>query len=220
MYNWLQELINDAKQFSDFAPGADETRITEVEEKLGIILPPSYCEFLLRWDGAKICSMQIFSCAKLLEYVEEECGFALYDGELRWTADSDKNYRHIYALKPTHFLAFCEPEYSSDLYCFDTSRTLDNEFLICKFSHDDDDLERLVRPEVPSFELWLMKKLYDEMDLVDLFLDDDLEEEAAESYLIERSEYWGDYLKKMLTAAGADMTVLPSQCWQAWRKTL
>jgi hypothetical protein len=220
MYQWLGEFIADAKQYCEFAPGTDAARIAEMEMRLGTALPPSYRAFLVRWDGASVCSERIFSCTELLEYAENECGFAPYRGELRLTADSGQNYRRIYGLKPTHFLAFGSPDLSADLYCLDTQRSVNGEYLVCEFSHDDDDLKRLMRPECPSFEALLLEKLYNGIGLTDVFLDDSLEEDEAERYFEEKSAYWGERLHQMLSAAGADMEALPHLRWAAWRRAI
>ena len=220
MFNWLQDFIKDARQGCDFAVRASEDRVAEVEARLGVALPPSYRHFLLRWNGARVCGEQIFSCQDLLDYVEAECGFAPYNGELRLAGQTDGDYRRIYNLKPTHFLAFASPDLSSDLYCFDTHRTYHNEYIVCEFVHDDDDLARLMRPDCPSFEAYLMEKLYGGIDSTDIFWDDDMEEAIAERYFEEKSAYWEDYFQQQLTSMGANMDTLPHLRWAEWRQSL
>ncbi|WP_277128211.1 SMI1/KNR4 family protein [Chlorogloeopsis fritschii] len=61
MFEWLPERIEQAQQvFQEFSldwtfilnPPATETEIRACEEALGVTLPPSYREFLLRHNGA------------------------------------------------------------------------------------------------------------------------------------------------------------------------
>ncbi len=217
MYQWLRTLTSEARQSLAFSASTNENQVAIVESRLGISLPTSYRNFVLLWDGATLCSEKIFSIQILMEYVDTECGFGLYNNELCLAADSGQTHRQIYQLKPTHFLAFGMPEHSSDLYCFDTNRMINGEYPICEFSHDEEDMERILRLECPSFIAFLQEKLYDDLELVDAFWDDTLEEEA-ECYFEEKSAYWNHHLKKELIAAGADMDVLPHQRWDKWRR--
>lgn len=218
MYQWLQALINDSRQSLTFSTGVEESEIEALEARLGIHFPPSYRNFLLFSDGAVVCSEQLFSIPTLLDYINLDCGFKPYDGELCLAADSGQPHRHIYQLKPTHFLAFGMPEHSADLYCLDTSKTIDGEYPVCEFSHDEDDMERILRLEYPSFSAFLLDKLYDDLELVDAFWDNTLEEEEAERYFEEKAAYWHDYLKKALIVAGANMDELFHRRWDKWRR--
>ncbi len=219
MYEWLRGFIADARRNCDFASsGASMEELAELESRLGIVLPPSYRGFLHRWNGARFCSKKVFAVDEVMEFVDYECGFSAYRDELRLAADSGIECRWIYRLKPTHFLAFGMPDFSSDLYSLDTSRTIEGEHPVCEFAHDSDDVAGMSWVEYPSFEVFLMEQLYGGMGLTDVFLDEELEEEECERYFEEKQELWGERLAEMLTAAGADMKVLRHQRWDDWRR--
>ena len=58
--NWIEALIPDRR---NFLPGATSETISEVEKKLGVILPPSHKEFL-RWiDGGQMTPAYIIYSA-------------------------------------------------------------------------------------------------------------------------------------------------------------
>lgn len=224
MDTWLYDLLQDGGENVQFAPGASSASMSYFEAQLGIHLPPSYRQFLQAWNGARFGLEHIFSHQEVMHYLKNECGFLPYrGGPVHLTGEAPQQaqrYHLSYNLKPTHFLAFGKPSLSMDLHCFDTSRHWGDEFVICEFCHDENDIDCLLRPAFPSFSAFLLDSLYQAVSNGQFFQCSHIENEAARHQAERLQTHWEERLGDLLLDAGANLDAPPYAYWERWQQGL
>ena len=211
MYEWLTQFAQENFCVQLAETGMSEAEHLSLEKALGIPLPLSYKRFLHKWNGCDLNGDIVFSNAKLQKAVEEY-GFRPFSGELERT--NGDNY--LYKAKPAHCLPFCQLVLSADLYCFDTRPVVQYEYSICRYDHEDGDIENLLRMRFPSFEAFLLFKTFHLTADLEYFLTPDMEESDEEFARAEkRLEEWQYRLRLLLKERGADFR--DNEWWPTWQ---
>lgn len=209
MFKWLQQFESETYCLELADRGATENELLEVEQIIGIALPPSYKAFLKLWNGGALGGQTVFSTQVLVDGLKNY-GFSSYTGQIERVG---KNYNYVYRAKPAHLLAYANLDFSSDLYCFDTRPTTNNEYPICLYDHEISDLDELLTVKYPSFEAFVLEKVYHLTDDLEYFMADDSNEdedyEKAEAVL----ERWQQTIREKLIERGADLSDL---WWPKW----
>lgn len=124
MYDEIKELIENAKEYVDFAPygdGASDEWIEKAEKRLAVEFPKSYKWWLKQYGGGEVCGEEIYSIYEM-DFDTVVGGDIVYINELSRKQDSsfvDK-------------LIICEP--NDAIFYFDLSQGLnDDEYLIYEY---------------------------------------------------------------------------------------
>lgn len=219
MYEWLAEIwqtverIGGQKILNLNSEGASKEEISVVEKFLKINLPPSYSQFLRRWNGAAISGSFILSTDQIIE-LADEYGFRPISEKVEKIEPAST---HFYAQKPAHFLIFRTFDLGEDVQCFDTSRGANGEYPVCKYDAEND-LEKNLKVRFPSFKALMMSEILDVVSdgaVYEEFLDigDEDEIEEIENYFSD----WERQLEEMLEGRGADMSDRVFPDWSNWK---
>ncbi|HYN88347.1 MAG TPA: SMI1/KNR4 family protein [Ardenticatenaceae bacterium] len=218
MYDWLDDIWQlagstaDPEAFALAPAGATNPELAEVEQPLGISLPPSYAVFLRRWNGATLQGSRILSTGELLDFARR-WGFRPYQGEVALAGPSGQ---HAYAAMPAHFLVFRTSDLGSDVDCFDTRPVAGGEYPVCHYDPETDDEDNL-KPRFPSFEALLLYEILGLLGDPVIFEDwsDEAGDEAAEQLFAAVAE-WEQRLQATLEERGADLSEPIRPNWSAW----
>lgn len=160
------------EEFEDdfFSSPASLADVEKIENTIGIKLPESYKQFLLKFNDFAIDSLDLFTTNKLLSFVNE-WGFKKWEGELEFDYEEGQ-MKEYYSDKPLHLLVFA---HNSTCYCFDTGTMLNNEYKICTYDPESE-TEKTLKPKYDSFYDFILEKsdyLLDDIEMPDSWFSDD-----------------------------------------------
>lgn len=167
MFEWLPEQIERAKIISDefeqgweflLNPPATEADIRSCEAVLGIPLPPSYKEFLLRWNGAYLFRID-----------ESQSSNDLWDGSslihiqgTQYLLEFNQQVRGDLSDEEWNLLILFAYRYSGDYYGLDPYQTKNSEYAVLNCEHDSHSLKWWQSKIASSFTEWL-ERLFDQV---------------------------------------------------------
>lgn len=123
----LMELLATIKADpeSEFAGGASEEAIRELEKSLGVTFPAGYVNFLRNFDGGEFRLVRMFSVAAERGYGRIEDQVLFLRNNLPAFADG--------------YLIPIGDDFGGNVYCFDTAEEQDGEYRILQWDHENDD---------------------------------------------------------------------------------
>ncbi|RUR83517.1 tetratricopeptide repeat protein [Chlorogloeopsis fritschii PCC 9212] len=189
MFEWLPERIEQAQQvFQEFSldwtfilnPPATETEIRACEEALGVTLPPSYREFLLRHNGAN------FFCTDLGETYDrsiwDDSGLIIYGTDN--LVDFNQEKQEIYTDEEwDSLIAFCYLERigTGDFCGLDPQQKTNLEYAVLDCFHELAPADWRQARIASSFADWLAR-IFDQVILHKKYPEYWFEAESSSSF--------------------------------------
>jgi len=169
VFAWLPDRIEQAKIISQefeqdwkfiLNPPATEAAIQACEVALGVPLPPSYRDFLLRWNGASLFRWERYQKNGFC-FVTREIGIQGTDELLEFNQENRLDFTDE---EWDSLILFCYiPGTGGDFCGFDPHQTTNWEYAVLDCCHEVAPLEWRQARIASSFAEWL-EKIFDQVD--------------------------------------------------------
>jgi tetratricopeptide (TPR) repeat protein len=189
MFEWLPERIEQAQQvFQEFSldwafilnPPATETEIRACEEALGVTLPCSYREFLLRYNGANLfCTDSGETCDRS---IWDDSGLIIYGTDN--LVEFNQETKEIYTDEEwDSLIAFCYLERigTGDFCGLDPRQTTNSEYAVLDCFHELAPADWRQARIASSFADWLAR-IFDQVVLHKKYPEYWFEAESSSSF--------------------------------------